>query len=35
VVFGMPAELIKRGGATVVLPSTKVAAQVNTWVGLS
>ena len=35
VVFGMPAELIKRGGATVVLPSTKVAAQVNAWVGLS
>jgi two-component system chemotaxis response regulator CheB len=35
VVFGMPAELINRGGATVVLPSTKVAAQVNAWVGLS
>ena len=35
VVFGMPAELIKRGGATVVLPSTKVAAQINTWIGLS
>ena len=34
VVFGMPAELIKRGGATLVLPSTKVAAQLNTWVGL-
>jgi len=35
VVFGMPAELIKRGGATIVLPSTKVAAQINTWTGLS
>ena len=35
VVFGMPAELIKRGGASVVLPSTKVAAQINTWTGLN
>ena len=33
VVFGMPAELIKRGGANVVLPSDKIAAQINTWVG--
>ena len=32
VVFGMPAELIKRGGATVVLPADKIAAQINTWV---
>jgi two-component system chemotaxis response regulator CheB len=35
VVFGMPAELIKRGGATVVLPSDKVAAQVRAWAGIS
>jgi len=33
VVFGMPAELIKRGGANAVLPSHKVAAQINNWVG--
>jgi two-component system chemotaxis response regulator CheB len=33
VVFGMPAELIERGGATVVLPSTRIAAQINAWVG--
>jgi two-component system chemotaxis response regulator CheB len=33
VVFGMPAELIERGGASVVLPSTRIAAQINTWVG--
>jgi two-component system chemotaxis response regulator CheB len=32
VVFGMPAELIERGGATVVLASDKIAAQINTWV---
>ena len=33
VVFGMPAELIARGGATVVLPSEKIAAQVTAWAG--
>jgi two-component system chemotaxis response regulator CheB len=33
VVFGMPAELIKRDGATVILPAEKIAAQVNTWLG--
>lgn len=32
VVFGMPAELIKRGGATVVLPMEKIAAQIIQWV---
>jgi two-component system chemotaxis response regulator CheB len=32
VVFGMPAELIKKGGASIVLPSDKIAAQINTWV---
>jgi two-component system chemotaxis response regulator CheB len=31
VVFGMPAELIKRGGASIVLPADKVAAQINSW----
>ena len=33
VVFGMPAELIKRGGASLVLPSDQVAAQILSWVG--
>jgi len=33
VVFGMPAELIDRGGATLVLHSEKIAAQINTWAG--
>jgi two-component system chemotaxis response regulator CheB len=32
VVFGMPAELIKKGGATVSLPADKIARQINTWV---
>ncbi|SEP79476.1 two-component system, chemotaxis family, response regulator CheB [Ectothiorhodospira magna] len=32
VVFGMPAELIKRGGATVVLPMEKIAQQIIRWV---
>jgi two-component system chemotaxis response regulator CheB len=31
VVFGMPAELIERGGATMVLPSDRIAAQINLW----
>ena len=31
VVFGMPAELIKRGGATVVLPVEKIAGQIRIW----
>jgi two-component system chemotaxis response regulator CheB len=35
VVFGMPAELIKRGGASVVLPADKVANQINNWMGRS
>jgi two-component system chemotaxis response regulator CheB len=34
VVFGMPAELIKRGGADLVLPSDQVAAQLLHWAGL-
>ncbi|MCS7234337.1 MAG: hypothetical protein NZ900_09625, partial [Synergistetes bacterium] len=32
VVFGMPRELIERGGATVVLPSHKIAKQLISWV---
>jgi two-component system, chemotaxis family, protein-glutamate methylesterase/glutaminase len=31
VVFGMPAELIARGGASVVLPAEKVANQIIAW----
>ena len=31
VVFGMPAELISRGGASLVLTSDKVAGQLMTW----
>ncbi len=33
VVFGMPKELIDRGGATIVLPSDKIVAQLNAWAG--
>jgi two-component system chemotaxis response regulator CheB len=33
VVFGMPAELIERGGATMVLNATKIAAQLGVWAG--
>lgn len=33
VVFGMPAELIDRGGASLVLPAEKIAAQIVTWAG--
>ena len=33
VVFGMPAELIKRGGASLVLPADKIARQLVTWAG--
>ena len=33
VVFGMPAELIERGGASLVMPSEKIAAQINVWAG--
>jgi two-component system chemotaxis response regulator CheB len=34
VVFGMPAELIDRGGASLVLPVEKVAIQLNKWAGI-
>ena len=32
VVFGMPAELIKKGGASVVLPADRVTKQILSWV---
>lgn len=32
VVFGMPAELINKGGASIVLPSDKVTRQILSWV---
>lgn len=32
VVFGMPAELIKRGGATMVLPCDRIGRQLIDWV---
>jgi two-component system chemotaxis response regulator CheB len=33
VVFGMPAELIERGGASMVLPLEKIAPQLKAWAG--
>jgi two-component system chemotaxis response regulator CheB len=33
VVYGMPAELVAKGGASVVLPVEEIAAQVSAWVG--
>jgi two-component system chemotaxis response regulator CheB len=33
VVFGMPCELIEKGGASVVLPAEKIGAQINAWAG--
>jgi two-component system chemotaxis response regulator CheB len=35
IVFGMPAELIKRGGAAVVLPSHAIAREITTWLSPS
>ena len=32
VVFGMPGELVRMGGATKVLPCDEVAAQLNSWI---
>jgi two-component system chemotaxis response regulator CheB len=32
-VFGMPAELINKGGASMVLGADKIAAQLNLWAG--
>jgi two-component system chemotaxis response regulator CheB len=31
VIFGMPAELISKGGATVVLPADRITKQVLAW----
>jgi two-component system, chemotaxis family, protein-glutamate methylesterase/glutaminase len=31
VVFGMPGELIKRGGADAILPSRQIAAKLEAW----
>ncbi len=31
VIYGMPAELVKRGGATLVLPAGRVAGQLVSW----
>jgi two-component system, chemotaxis family, protein-glutamate methylesterase/glutaminase len=33
VVFGMPAELIRRGGAQQILPAQQIAAQLLAWAG--
>jgi two-component system chemotaxis response regulator CheB len=31
VVYGMPAELVRKGGAGLVLAAEKIAAQLSTW----
>ncbi|MEO0035879.1 MAG: hypothetical protein RLZZ501_1902, partial [Pseudomonadota bacterium] len=31
VIFGMPGELVKRGGASLVLPSGRIGAQLCEW----
>jgi two-component system chemotaxis response regulator CheB len=33
VVYGMPAELVAKGGASLVLAVEKVASQLSTWAG--
>ena len=33
VVYGMPAELVNKGGASLVLAVEKIAAQLSTWAG--
>jgi two-component system chemotaxis response regulator CheB len=33
VVFGMPHELIQMGGASVVLPASEIAGQLQSWLG--
>jgi two-component system chemotaxis response regulator CheB len=35
VVFGMPAELIRQGGADVVLPMHRIAGQLIEWLAAS
>jgi two-component system chemotaxis response regulator CheB len=32
VIFGMPGELVRRGGATRILPSYRIADQIVEWV---
>jgi len=34
VVYGMPREVVERGGADVVLPVEEIAAQLHDWVGV-
>jgi two-component system chemotaxis response regulator CheB len=31
-VFGMPGELIRRGGATAILPSDRIAGLILAWI---
>ena len=33
VVYGMPAELVRKGGASLILAAEKIAAQLSTWAG--
>ena len=33
VVYGMPAELVSKGGASLILAAEEVAAQVSSWAG--
>jgi two-component system chemotaxis response regulator CheB len=33
VVYGMPAELVAKGGASLVLTVERVASQLSTWAG--
>ena len=33
VVYGMPAELVRKGGASLVLPAERIAMQLNLWAG--
>jgi two-component system chemotaxis response regulator CheB len=33
VVYGMPAELVNKGGASLVMAAEEVAAQVSSWAG--
>lgn len=33
VVYGMPAELVRKGGASLVLPAERIATQLNAWAG--
>lgn len=34
VIFGMPGELVRRGGADLVLPASRIAGQLCGWLGL-